>query len=312
MARAQGARATMNAVFETVYGTSPVTGFKTLPFASFSVGTEQDLLDSELLGFGRDPLAPILDVIAGSGDIKVPMDVEAWGMWLRATFGSPVTTGTTPKVHTFSSGNWTIPSMSVEIGMPEVPHFAMNAGIVVDELSWTMERSGLLTATAKVMSQGEVIAAATAAGTPTAFALQRFGNFQGGITRDAVAMGNVVSASVSYKNNLDPIELIRSDGKMAGFDPSMAMLSGSIDIRFDSQTLMTQATSGVSCALVMSWSLGANASFSFTIPRVFLSKPKATIDGPKGVMATFNWQAAQQANGNPMCTAVLTNTVTGY
>jgi hypothetical protein len=61
MARAQGARAQMALAFETTYGTPPVGDFTKMPFASTSLGAEQPLLNSELLGYGRDPLAPIKD-----------------------------------------------------------------------------------------------------------------------------------------------------------------------------------------------------------------------------------------------------------
>ena len=63
MARAHGARAQMALAFETVYGTPPPGGFTKMPFASTSLGAEQPLLNSELLGYGRDPLAPVKDAV---------------------------------------------------------------------------------------------------------------------------------------------------------------------------------------------------------------------------------------------------------
>jgi hypothetical protein len=95
--------------------------------------------------------------------------------------------------------------------MPEVPRFAMYSGCVLDQLSWQMQRSGLLTATSKLVAQGETVATTTAAGTPAQPALERFGHFNGSITRNGVALGNVVSAEITYANNLDRIETIRSD-----------------------------------------------------------------------------------------------------
>ena len=162
MARAHGARAQMALAFETVYGTPPASGYRLMPFARTTLGAEQPLLNSELLGYGRDPLAPIKDAVTADGEVVVPIDVEAFGFWLKAAFGSPTTTGTTPKTHTFQSGNWTLPSMAIEVAMPEVPRFAMYAGCVMDQLSWQMNRSGLLTATARLIAQGEAIAATTA------------------------------------------------------------------------------------------------------------------------------------------------------
>ena len=48
------------------------------------------------------------------------------------------------------------------------------------------------------------------AGSPAALTLKRFGHFNGSIKRDGVALGNVVSAEITYSNNLDRIETIRS------------------------------------------------------------------------------------------------------
>jgi hemoglobin-like flavoprotein len=42
-------------------------------------------------------------------------------------------------------------------------------------------------------------------------ALKRFGHFNGSITRNGTALGKVVSAEITYANNLDRIETIRSD-----------------------------------------------------------------------------------------------------
>ena len=313
MARAQGARALMALAFETTYGTPPVSGFTRMPFASTSLGAEQPLLNSELLGYGRDPLAPIKDAVTADGDVVVPLDAEAFGFWLKAAFGAPTTTGAeAPYSHEFQSGSWTLPSMSIETGMPEVPRYAMYTGCVCDQLSWQMARSGLLTATARLVAQGEGVAAATAAGTPTSLALQRFGHFNGAITRNGSPLGNVISAEVTYSNGLDRIETIRSDGRIEGADPGMAALTGRVEVRFADTALITQAIDGTPCELVFAWSLGANASFTFTAHAVYLPRPRIEIPGPQGIQATFDWQAAKATSPARMCTAVLVNTVTGY
>lgn len=129
----------------------------------------------------------------------------------------------------------------------------MYTGCVCDQLSWQMARSGLLTATARLVAQGESVAAATAAGTPTSLALQRFGHFNGAITRNGTPLGNVISAEVTYSNGLDRIETIRSDGRIEGADPGMAALTGRVEVRFADTALITQAIDGTPCELVFAW-----------------------------------------------------------
>ncbi len=58
MARSLGARARLALGFETAYGTPPASGFVRMPFApGLTVAAEQPLLDSELLGYGREATA---------------------------------------------------------------------------------------------------------------------------------------------------------------------------------------------------------------------------------------------------------------
>jgi hypothetical protein len=312
MARAQGARAQMALGFETVYGTPPVGGFTKMPFASTSLGSEQPLLNSELLGYGRDPLTPIKDAVTADGDVMVPIDAEAFGFWLKAAFGDPITTGVGPYTHEFRSGSWTLPSMSIETGMPEVPRFATYSGCVLDQLTWQVQRSGLLTATARLVAQGEAIATTTGAGTPAELGLKRFGHFNGAISRNGSALGNVVSAEITYANNLDRIETIRSDGKIDGADPSIAALTGRIEVRFADSTLVTQAINGDPCEISFAYVLPSGESFTFTTHAVYLPRPRIEISGPQGVQATFDWQAAKAASPARMCTAILTNDVETY
>ena len=312
MARAQGARAQMALAFETVYGAPPAGGFTKMPFASTTLGAEQPLLNSELLGYGRDPLAPIKDAVTADGDVVVPLDAEAFGFWLKAAFGAPTTTGTGPWTHEFQSGAWVLPSLSIETGMPEVPRFAMYSGCVLDQLTWQMQRSGLLTATARLVAQGETVGTTTSAGTPAALELKRFGHFNGSIIRNSLALGNVVSADITYANNLDRIETIRSDGRIDGADPSIAALTGSIEVRFADSTLVTQAINGEACELEFGYALPSGESFTFTVHAVYLPRPRIEISGPQGVQATFDWQAARDSVVGRMCTATLVNDVEAY
>jgi len=298
----------MALAFETTYGTPPASGFTRMPFASATLGAEQPLLNSELLGYGRDPLAPIKDALTADGNIVVPIDAEAFGFWLKAAFGQPITTGTAaPYSHEFRSGGWVLPSMSIETGMPEVPRFAMYSGCVLDTLSWQMQRSGLLTATASLVAQGEAIATTSAAGTLAEIELQRFGHFNGAITRNGQPLGNIVSAEITYANTLDRIETIRSDGRIDGADPGMAALTGRIEVRFADQLLVNQAINGEPCAMTFAYVLPSGESLTMVAHAVYLPRPRIEISGPQGVQASFDWQAAKDPGTGRMCTVTLVN-----
>ncbi len=173
--------------------------------------------------------------------------------------------------HTFVSGTQTLPSMSIEVGLPDVPFFGMNYGARPNSLSVQAQRSGLLSATVNVIAQGEATATATAAGTPTVLDVERFSQFQGSITRNGAVLGNIVSAELMYSNNLEKIEVIRSDGRIADIDPGIVKCSGNLNARFQDTSLLDQATARTPCEIAFGWTIDASRSLLFTAHRVFLA-----------------------------------------
>jgi hypothetical protein len=313
MARARGANAVMAAAFETTYGTAPVSGFKKLPFVSAALGDEQGLIASDLLGYGREPLPPSRDVVNNEGDVVVPVDLRNFGNWLKLLMGAPTTVDNTGDyTHTFVSGALTLPSMTVQIGMPEVPSYGVNAGVRANTLQIQLQRSGLLTATMGLIAQGETRFATSQAGSPTEAVIERFSQFQGEVKRNGAAVGNIVSAELTYSNNLDKVEVIRPDGRIADADPGLVAVTGTVTVRFADTTLLDQAASGDPCELSFGWSIDAEKSLLFTLHSVFLPRPKTPIQGPAGIQASFAWQAAKDAVLGKTCTVVLENDVATY
>lgn len=312
MGRPLGINTVQNAAFETNYGATPAAGFFKLPMVSHGLGEEQPLLEDDQLGFGREGLDPTYDVITNDGDVVVPVDTKAIGFWLRATFGAPVTTGPVngKYTHIFKSGGGNIPSISIEYGNPDGPIFSTNYGAGVNQLKIGLARSGMLNAALSVIAQGEsdpgVVSIAGAASPLTG---PRFAQATGAILVDGVAAGDIVSADLGYTNNLEKLEVIRSDGRIGGFDPGVCRASGSITTRFATTALYNKARAKTAVALSFGWATDI-ASLTFTLPRVFLPKPKRSVAGPKGIQAVFNWQASGAAAAQ--LTAVLVNDVASY
>jgi hypothetical protein len=233
MARAYGWNAQLLLAFESTYGTPPVSGFKKMPFVSRDISAQQGLIASNVIGLGRDPTQPYQDAINVDGDIVVPVDLRNIGQWLKALLGAPTTTGSTaPYSHAFKSGATSLPSLSLETGLPQIPAFFMVAGVRVNSMAFNFTRSGEAIATINCIGQGETRNASTQGGTPTQANYTRFSQFQGAIKQGGSALANVTSASVTYSNNLEKIETIRADGKLDGVDPGIAALTGSVAVRY--------------------------------------------------------------------------------
>jgi len=312
MGRPLGINMVMNAVAETSYGLTPATNFFKLPLVSHSMGEEQSLIEDDQLGFGREGLDPVYDVVNNDGDIVVPADLRAIGFWLRQTFGPPTTTGPVngKYTHVFTSGAASLPSTSIEMGNPDEPSWSTNYGAVVNSLKISLARSGLLNATLSLIAQGETDPVnASIAGVTTLLRGPRFAQAVGNITIEGGVAADVVSADLSYSNGLDKVEVIRADGRIGGVDPGKGMTSGSLTVRGPRGTLFAKSRAKLPVGLSFGWTQDGG-SLLFSLPRVFLPKPKRQVTGPKGIQATFNYQASG-ANGAQL-TTTLVNDVASY
>lgn len=315
MGRARGANAKLAGAFETTYGTPPDSGsYIGLPFVSSNLGAEQPLLESDLLGNGRESYDPTYDVISNDGDVVVPVDVRYFGFWLKLLFGAPATTGGSgdPYEHLFTSGAAALPSMAIETQFPDVPSYAMSYGLKGGQLRISMTRKGLLNATISLVGKGETTpeGSSDAGSLIAALTLDRFAQASGTIKREGVTLGSIVSADIAFTNNLDKIETIQPDGEIEGADGGTAMATGSIVARFSDHVLVADASNGAPVALSWVWTFGDDYSLTLECPRVFLPRVKRPISGPGGIQATYNWQASGE--GDACMTATLVNDKATY
>ena len=250
-----------------------------------------------MLGYGRDPLAPIKDAVTADGNVVVPIDAQGFGVWLKAAFGEPTTTGTAPGpfTHEFQSGG---------VGVAQPVHRDRHAGGAAVRDVFRLRARHIVLADAALgaadrdrqpRGAGREHCHGVCRGHAAELALQRFGHFNGAITRNGTALGNIVSAEITYANTLDRVETIRSDGRIDGADPSIAALTGRIEVRFADQVLVDQAINGDPCELSFGYTLPSGESLTLTAHAVYLPRPRIEIAGPQGVQATFDWQAARDS-----------------
>ena len=84
---------------------------------------------------------------------------------------------------------------------------------------------------------------------------------------------------MTYSNNLEKIETIRDDGLIEGADPTIAALTGRIDVRFADTTLIDLAADGTPVDLEFAYTLSAQSKLVLTAHEVYLPKPKLASRG---------------------------------
>jgi Phage tail tube protein len=313
MARAYGSSAHLLMKRETTYGQAATGNYIRMPFNRCNLGSEEGLIDDPVLGQGRDPLAPLQDVIIDEGDIVVPVDPRHLGLGLTGLFGDPDTTDNLDGSwdHEFGSGGDDLPSYTLEVGMPRVPAFFVHVGVKLNSIALEFTRSGPAAATISAIPQGETRFGTTQGGTPTSLTFSRISQFQGSIKRVGSPVGNLTGGSVTYSNNLEKIETIRDDGLIEGADPTIAALTGRIDVRSAETTLIDLAAGGKPVDLEFAYTLSAQAKLVLTAHEVYLPKPKLAVEGPGGVQAGFDFRGAKNDVAGRMLTVTLTNDLDG-
>jgi Phage tail tube protein len=179
MARAYGSSAHLLMKRETTYGQAATGNYIRMPFNRCNLGSEQGLIDDPVLGRGRDPLAPLQDVINDEGDIVVPGRPAVSGpLAHRAVRRSDTTDNLDGSWdHEFNSGGDDLPSYTIEVGMPKVPAFFLHAGVKLNSIALEFTRSGPAAATINAIAQGETRFGTSQGGTPTSLTLSRISQF---------------------------------------------------------------------------------------------------------------------------------------
>lgn len=215
--------------------------------------------------------------------------------------------------HTFVSGAQSLPSASIEIGNPEVPNWAMNAGVVGDTLSIPMQRSGSLDATLNLIAQGEYPDVVTRAGTPSELDVAKFNQFSGLVRHNGVPIADLVSGEITLSNGVDAVPGLRGDGRITGADAGMLAVGFRIGVRFSDRTFHAIAESGEGIELEATWYIpGTSWSLTIIEHRVYLPKAKTPITGPGGIQADYAGQASEHPTLGRTATFILNNDVSAY
>jgi len=304
---------------ESTYGTAPSGDWAQIPLYTMSAGATSSLQDDPVLSatgeVTRDSTGAYLGRPETGNDIVVPVDLESIGFWLKMLLGAPSTTGSSDYVHTFVSGYQSgLPSFSLEKHLARISKYALITGAKANTLSITATTDQRPRATIGIIGQDEAISGSSAAGTPTFAGMTPFVQRQATLTLDGSAFGNCSSLEFMYSNGMEAYYDLNSGDTLAGIDEGIATFTGSATVRVseDAATLITNAQTETTHALVLKWQISSTKLLQITAHDILLSRPTIGINGPGGTDVTFNFTAKYNSSGGEMVEFILKNQTASY
>ena len=319
MATARGANTRLLAKKESTYGVNPGgSDWRQFPFEPpLDFGASQQLLESPVIGVssGRNPADPFYDAVTVDGTIRVPLDLTDIGFWLHKMFGDPTTTGgPTDYTHVFKSGSPAVlPSFSAEVGYPEVPIYVLMTGCRAGTLTVTAAPTGRPTVSLGVLARDATRSGTSVDSSPTLpSGYEQFNNFQATISRNGTALGYVTAISLTCSNNIEALRDIGSGNSIKEALEQDVQVSGSMTVRLAEQTLLNDSEGTTPIALSLLFQISATKSLRFDVPRAFLPRRKAVVQGRAGVDITFEFRGANDTTAGAAFVATLKNQTAGY
>lgn len=324
--RAVGADAVNLIGFESVYGTPPdgaATGvYHRVPLRQYGLSPERPPEDDPTWNLGSpDAGDPVEGPVVINDSMSLPMCARNGGVALKSVFGAPDSeeTGVDSGVfeHVFVSGE-DVPSLSIQTGHPKLttPKWETIFGVKAGGINFDMARTGRALMEIPLIGQGKLKDASGARdAAPIQLAYLPFDNARGSIKVGASLIGNVTAARFSFSNSLEAVENIRDDGLIDGVDEGERTCTGTIDVRYSTDTTLedlADAKTPAAMELAFSSSLGAGFGLKFTMSRVFFFEPKKPINGPGGISQSWQWRAARDSDLGYMLSVLLTNDVETY
>ncbi len=280
------------------------------------------------LEFGRDPQraedptiqnTPLAvkkdcgDAVFG-GSLKSILCLNDIGQWLTLLWGTPVTTGAGPYVHTWTLGMAARPSALLELGYINASKYPRWLGAMLNTLSWDIKEADQ-SISMEFLAGEEVTPEPTAAfdAAPTSYAKNRACSKGGEVydVQGASTLGRVSKASIKIGNDFEGQNV--ADGK-EGFGEILLgqpTIDGSVTVLFDDGTnIFDYGRDHTSKPMTLiSRNDDDSASLKLVLPAVEFDEAKHKISTSKGLLVDTNWRAHADTTAP---TLVLTNGISGY
>ena len=293
MGQAIGGNSRLVIDFETTFGADPATkAAMVVPINSWDVSAKRSLNTPATLTGRRSPVKPFAGNTQLTGNAVVPVDLIAFGWWLRAMFGAPTTTGTGPYTHVFK-----VPQQQPSLVAEKMFDFATSKtymkqnGIKISTLGVTFGGDGELVANMGIVGAAESAASGVPyVASPTVVGFDRLNNFQATIAEGGSVLATVTECALNLNFALDASNyVIGGGGKLGSLPEGVIGVSGQLTALFTDTALITKAANLTESSLTLTLTSGAH-SLEFEIPELLYDLSTPGITGPQGVRQQMGFQ----------------------
>lgn len=294
--------------------TASVGNFISVPVTALSITPEQNLLENDLLGLGRNAQRPERAQTNIPGSVTVPVDLRYFGHWLNMLLGAPVTTGTGPYTHVWSSGGAVPTFYSIEQGHPDAasPAYLMSVGVMATGMRLNFASGQTATASFDLSTYQQTSSGVSGAGTPTTLAFDRFSQNQSFIKKDGTALGRVLSFAPAFSNSVEEDRYVGDGDKIGDIGLGVATFTGDMTVRFRDLTLHNIGVNGTVFDFNVGFLKSVSESLTIDCDQVELSRAGVPITGTGGIEQRFRTIASYSDSTQKMMTATLVNDVAAY
>ena len=315
MKQARGFKGKTTVDFESTFGTAPIPAKGTVvPFNSSDLGKKQALIETNTITGTRNPSQPGKGRITVDGGAEVPLDFSAFGIWLKAAFGQPVTiaNGDGTYTHAFKIGD-DQPSFVFAREFPDVGKTFIYRGCKLGSIKLPFGGDSELVATLSIAGKDRILGNGEYDADSTEIKLTRIDNYMATILENGVKAASMVSGELTIDLGLDLDQFTIGDGNTRGDIPEgMVNISGSGKFLFNTMSMINVADESLVRSLDVVFAHAKN-KLEFHFPEIQWDATDPTVTGPAGIQYDMNWRAFLRDDpSQSVITVTLTNEVEEY
>lgn len=284
-----------------------VTVTKFPPFLSENIKNNIAYMDSQTISARRTLRITKKGAQQVEGGISLELGNATIATLMKHMFGAVATTGAGPYTHTYTPGDLTGKSMTVQVGRPATTgtvHPFTYGGVKVREWTISCNVGEIAKLDVSVIGMSETTATALATASYDA-TWSPFVFTEGTVTVAGSAVGTVRSLSLTGTNMVDHRHRVGSSSALQPLEVGVRPYTGTITSDFDALTNYALFTAGTQAAVVLAFTNGTH-SLTITMNAQFVGETPE-VSGYELLAQPLPFRAMSGTSDAAAITAVLVN-----